>query len=178
MARYKICALSQLQREALLRGASILIDELFDDYAQVAEGAKVKDCTALAEYLPPQFRHRYGELFVKSFIVCVVRVADRLATWEGGEIPASTAESLALRAIIEKAKEWLTIKSEEEDRNYNVGFGGFINEAFPDLDIELLFKPVWDGIEDTAAAEAMDMSLKPAQWFDPVYAPVHPYLYL
>ena len=141
MAWYKICALSQVQREALLRGASMLIDDLFDDYARVSEGGKVNDCTALAEYLPPQFRHRYGELFVKSFIVCMVRMADRLATWEGGAIQASTAESLALRAIIEKAK--LEGEAEEQGRECTVSFDGFIEEAFPDLDIDFLFDPVW-----------------------------------
>jgi hypothetical protein len=50
--------------------------------------------------------------------------------------------------------------------------------AFPDLDIDLLFDPAWDGVEDTDVAEEMGMFLKPAEWFGEAYGPVHPYIYL
>ncbi len=52
----------------------------------------------------------------------------------------------------------------------------FVDVAFPDLDVDLLFKQEWDGIEDTDTAEFLGMYLKPSQWFKPVYGrPAHPF---
>lgn len=113
--------------------------------------------------LPPQFQYHYKDaLFVKSFIVCVVRVADRLARWRKGTIPASTAECLALKLIIERAKLWLEMKGKVEGLDQELDFDLFEDVAFPDLDIELLFDPALDGIEDTDVARIMGMVLKPS----------------
>lgn len=176
MSREKVTVLSRVQRNALLHGATMLIDELFDDFIHVSEGGAVDDCMALSGCLPLQFRHHYNELFVKSFIVCVVRVAERLATWKGGTIPASTAECLALRAIIENAKLLLETEDKVEGKDQEMDFSFFEDVAFPDLDIELLFNPALDGIEDSDVAKIMGMVLKPQDWFKPIYGPVHPYV--
>lgn len=175
MTGKKIQILSQAQRKALLDGATVLIDELFDDFIHISEGGAVKETMVLSA-LPPQFRHHYKELFVKSFIVCVIRVADRLATWREGTIPASTAECLALKLIIEKAEMLLEMKSEVEGMDSEMDFSLFEDVAFPDLDIELLFDPALDGIEDTDVARALGMVLKPQDWFKPIYDDVHPYV--
>jgi len=106
-----------------------------------------------------------------------MRVADRVAMWDGGTIPASTAECLALMAIIEKAKMLLEMKGEEDGRYQEADFSLFEDIAFPDLDILLLFNPALDGIEDTHVAIYMGMALKPSEWFKQIYAPVHPYVY-
>lgn len=173
--RAKVHILSRAQREALLHGAVVLIDELFDDFIHISEGGTVEDTMVLSD-LPPQFQHHYKVLFVKSFIVCVVRVADRLARWRGGTIPASTAECLALRLIIERAKLLLEMKGKVAGKDQELDFDLFEEVAFPDLDIELLFDLALDGIEDTDVARTMGMVLKPSEWFKPTYGPVHPYV--
>ena len=171
MAQTKGRIFSRLQRGALLSGAMILIDEPFDDLCQYK---RFRPNTCPRSAAPA----RYSEVLVKTFVVSMVRAGDRLATWEGREIPASTAESLALEAIIEEAREWLIIKSEEEGREGKVGLERFMNDVFSHLGFELLFNPVWDGIEDTDAAKEIDMSLKAGEWLNSVYAPVHRCFYL
>lgn len=173
MSEGKVRILSRAQREALLDAATMLIDELFEDFVHIKAGGTVQDTMVLSD-LPPQFRHRYDELFTKSFIVCVARVADRLARWRGGTIPTCTAECLALKAIIERAKALLETKGKTKKRDMD--FSLFEDVAFPDLDIELLFDPSLDGIEDTEVARIMGMALKPSEWFEPTYGPVHPYV--
>lgn len=173
MSEYRVSILSKMQRDALLSGASVLIDELFRDFISISNGEAIEDHMALADCLPQQFRQHYNALFVKKFITCVIRVADRLASWEDGEIPASTAECMALRSIIENAEVWLEIK---DGRHTAKDFSIFEDIAFPDFDIELLFDPALDGIENTRAAKHMGMALIPSEWFKETYAPVHPYV--
>lgn len=176
MSGHEVNILTKDQREALLSGATILIDELFMDFFSIKRGEAIGDHMVLAECLPRQFRHYYNELFVKKFIVCVIRIADRIATWEAGIIPASTAECIALGAIIEQAKALLEMKVERDGRYSEVDFSFFEDIAFPDLDFEFLFDPAFDGIEDTQIAEDMGMVLKPSEWFKPIYGSVHPYV--
>jgi hypothetical protein len=167
--------LTRKQRRALIAAAMMLIDEMFDDYKSVCDGEPIDETIVFAEYLPIQFRHYYNELFLKKFIICVIRIADRLVDWDEGEIPACTAECLALRAIIDRAKGLLEMKAEEEGAEPEDDFEPFVDVAFPDLDAELLFSQAMDGIEDTEAAKDMGMFIKPSQWFVPAYGSVHPY---
>lgn len=177
MSKNKENILSNAQHDALINGAVVLIDDLYTDYIRISKGEAIDDSMVLADCLPRQFRHRYTELFVKKFIVCVIRVADRLAVWDGGTIPASTAECMALMAIIEQAKMWLEMKGEENGRYQEADFSLFEDDAFPDLDAHLLFDLGLDGIENTQMAKQMGMALKPSEWFKPIYfAPVHPYV--
>lgn len=170
-------ALSSTQRRALLRAAVMLIDEIFEDFLDMSKGEPIEDTMVLSD-LPVQFRQHYQEpVFVKSFIVCLIRVADRLARWRGETtIPASTAECLALKLIIERAKVLLELDGKVPEKDPDFDFNLFEDIAFPDLDVELLYDLTLDGIEDTEVAEAMDMALKPSQWFHPTYGRVHPYV--
>jgi len=69
----------------------------------------------------------------------------------------------------------LQMGAEEQGDEADDDFEEFEEAAFPDLDVELLFDPSLDGIEDTGVAEYMGMALKPSEWFKPVYGEVHPY---
>ena len=167
--------LSPAQTDALLTGATLFLDELFDDLVAVGRGAAFEDTVSLEGCLPWQFRHRYDGFFLRRFLICAVRVVDRLADWDEEPIPASTAECLALRAIVDRAKAVLQMKAEEEGGEPDDDFEEFEEAAFPDLDAELLFDPALDGIEDTDVAKHMGMVLKPTEWFKPIYREVHPY---
>jgi len=48
--------LSPVQRDALVAGAAMFIDEVFEDFVSVCNGEAVKDCPVLSECLPRQFR--------------------------------------------------------------------------------------------------------------------------
>jgi len=169
---------TNIQREALLSGANILIDELFEDLFSINNGETIDSSMVLNEYLPRQFKRHYNVLFVKKFIVCVIRLSESIKTWKGEEeIPASTAECIALRAIVKEAETWSEMKAEKDNKYSQMDFSEFEDIAFPDFDFELLFNLALDGIEDTSMAEKMGMVLKPSDWFKPIYASVHPYTY-
>ncbi|MTI82323.1 MAG: hypothetical protein FH756_00170 [Firmicutes bacterium] len=168
--------LTKEKHDALVLGANLLIEELFKDLVRIEKGESISDCDALQDYLPSQFRHYYTGLFVTKFIVCVVRMADRIATWEDGTIPASTAENMALGAIIDKAKIKLELKADKNGYPVDMDYDLFEDVVSPDLDYAILFDPKYDGIEDTQEAEYMGMALKPPEWFEPIYGDVHPYV--
>ena len=165
--------LSTEQRDALITGAALPLDETFDALEHVSNGVSLGE--TLAGCLPPQFLRHYDGYFLRRFLICAARVADRLADWEDGLIPACTAECLALRAIVERAQAVLQMRAEEQGDEAADDFEDFEEAAFPDMDVELLFDPSMDGIEDTKTAERMGMALKPSQWFDETYGEVHPY---
>jgi hypothetical protein len=167
--------LTPAQRKVLIAAATMFIDEAFEDIKDISKGGDIDDTATFAYCLPGQFQHHYTGIFLKQFLVCAIRVADRLAHWHGGEIPSCTAECLALRGIIREAECMLDEKAEQEGTKLECDFDPFIDEAFPDLDINLLFDQALDGIEDTPKAKEMGMYLKPSQWFEPAYGDVHPF---
>ncbi len=147
------------QRSALIDAAILLVDEACNDFATISNGGSIDDTYLFAEYLPKQFRHYYSETFLKKFLICIIRVADRLKDWDGENIPTCTAECLALRAIVQEA-----------DGDFDL----FVDYAFPDADADLLFVQELDGIEDTDVADEMNMYLRPSEWFEPAYGHIHP----
>jgi len=68
----------------------IVLDEAFHDLADVIKGKPIDETIIFDEYLPSQFQHHYNVLFLIKFLVCLVRVAGRLANWDGEIIPACT----------------------------------------------------------------------------------------
>ena len=139
--------ITNIQRDALLSGAIILIDELFMDLISITNEKAIDNSMTLDEYLPPQFKHHYNELFVKKFIVCVIRLSEHIETWKGEEeIPASTAECIALRAIVKEAEMWSEMKNEKDDKYSQMDFTEFEDIAFPDFDFKLLFNPALDAL--------------------------------
>lgn len=161
--------LTPAQQRALVAAVSIFLDNAFDDLAGIIKGESFDD-TIFDECLPSQFRHHYNVLFLKRFLVCAIRVADRIADWDGWTIPACTAECLALRAIVHYAEAVLD-SNNEEDSDLDI----FVDAAFPDLDIEILFEQALDGFENTEIAKELGMFIKPTQWFLPAYGDIHPY---
>jgi len=172
---YQYDTLSPAQMDALLTGEALLLDEVFDALEHVGNGTSLEATAALAGCLPPQFQRHYDGFFLRRFLICAARVADRLAAWDEEPIPACTAECLALRAIVDRAKAVLQMGAEEQGDEADDDFEEFEEAAFPDMDVELLFDLSLDGIEDTEVAEYMGMALRPSEWFEPAYGEAHPY---
>ena len=170
--------ITSLQREALISGATILVDELFDDLVAVEGGKAIKDTSALSWCLPPQYRNLYTPLLIKRFIICTSRVMDCLPFWQEGCIPMCSAESLALKAIISEAVSYLEMicRDCEDFTPDDLDFSTFEDIAFPDMDIELLFDASMNGIENSEIAEQMGMHIRWEDWFKPIYGSVHPFV--
>ena len=157
--------------EALLTAIDKLTDEFFDDVAALLEDGEFSQ-TSMAEYLPSRYLPRYGALFAKQFLVCLITVAWELRA-PGVHRLACRAEELALHALIQAAEGIL------EERGGQSDFGLFEDTAFEDADVELLFTPALDGIDEGEVGRYLGMgSLGFEEWFRPFREeePVHPYV--
>lgn len=165
LATYWSDILPEGHREALHEALTLLSDDYLND---PEDGEPL-----LATLLPPRYRLRYDQLFLRMWFVTLLTVAYKLAQPEP-PVPllSCTAEELALRALIEEAKELLSHECIEAD------FGEFEDEAYQDADHEFLFRPETDGIEDSAQAAHMGISpIRFDEWFTPFLnanTPIHP----
>ncbi|MDA8336124.1 MAG: hypothetical protein M0Z41_14270 [Peptococcaceae bacterium] len=179
---WKNRVLSQRQHRALVEATRELIDEIFEDYANMYKGRDPGATIIVAECLPPHFRNRYTESFVKLFIVCVVAVSGRLSDWQDKEIAHSTGECLALYAIIEKAVAAMVLQDKESgkaiEEDPDLDFRGFEKVAFVDGGYTFLFDPSLDDMADDEAAGYLGIPVRLKDWFIPDYEePAHPYLW-
>jgi hypothetical protein len=158
--------------KGLRASVDILIDGFSDDIARLLIDEVDFEHTFMSAYLPPQFKARYGALFAKKLFVCLVTVAWKLD--QAGNWPlACTGEQLALRALVERAESQMELDGSDYD------FEDFWELAFPDRDLDMLFEPAFDGVEDSEIADYMGARhLHPDRWFEPLYEgiPVHPYV--
>ena len=158
--------------QALQTAGNILIDEFSDDVGRLLAGTEFDDSFWMSNHLPPQFRPKYTTLLAKKLLVCVVVVAWKLEQPDGSLL-ACVGEHLALRALIERAEVELGLQGKE------VNYSSFWDLAFPDADIEMLFDPAWDGIEDSEIGDQLGVrNLAVEHWFDPLHdiVAVHPYV--
>ena len=82
-----------------------------------------------------------------------------------------TAEELGMRALVYEAEDALKTQGIEPD------FSEFEEEAFQDMDIDILYDMALAGVEDPPIGVSMD-HLKFELWFEPFLnatTPVHPY---
>jgi hypothetical protein len=187
-------------RAALAAAIAQVTDEAFDDWALLvtelrearrrereADGATdeplagigwaaLAEQTSLADSLPERYVDRYSPVFLKHFALCLFTVAWKLAQPDWIR-PACVAEELALRAIVRRAEGVLEMEGQPP-----FDFGDFEDMAFDDLDVEYLFTPALDGIDDSPVGDQLGMaSLAFADWFRafgggaPPYSAVHPY---
>ncbi|HLF43041.1 MAG TPA: hypothetical protein VJA46_05875 [Acidimicrobiia bacterium] len=156
---------------ALKTSVDGLIDEFSEDIAGLLLDEVAFEHTFMSSYVPPQFTSRYTALFAKKMLVCLVTVGWKLE--HPGQWPlACTGEQLALRALIERAESQMELDGQAFD------FGDFVELAFQDTDLDMLFDPAWDGIEDSDIADHLGARhLHPDRWFEPFYEgiPVPPY---
>ena len=150
----------------------MLIDEFSDDIAGLLLEETDFEHTFMSNYLPDQFRARYDVLFAKKLLVCLITVASKLE--QPGNWPlACMGEQVALRALVQRAESHMELEGQDFD------FGNFWELGFPDEDLEMLFDPAFDGVEDSDIADHLGArNLHPDRWFEPFYEnlPVHPYV--
>ena len=153
VAQYWSYCLPESHREALHSALCLLSDDFFAD----AEG----QAPLLAGLLPRAYLARYNEGFLRKWFVTVSTVGYKLAQAQPpSPLLSCTAEELALRALVDEAKELLDQEGIEAD------FGLFEDDVFEDVDYEFLFRPETDGIEDSATGASLGISrLRFDEWF-------------
>ncbi len=156
--------LPESHREALHNALCLLVDDFLNDPDYEAP--------LFVSALPPKYLHRYNGGFRRMFFVSLLTVGYKLALPEP-PVPlfSCTAEELGMRALIEEAMHALKTQGIEPD------FSEFEDQAFQDMDIEILYDMALDGIEETPVGVSMD-HLKFDLWFEPFLnaaTPVHPY---
>lgn len=174
--------LSRPAAGALIFASTYLIDELFQDIRTLIEkGGTVADSDRLfvLEDLPKNFARHYDARFAHKFLVATVTITGRLSA-EQWAPPASVAEALALRLVIERAKFLLVdheIVTKEQAGNL---YADFEDAAFDDTDHELFYSPRADGFENDEGLSAQlgfaDMRIE--SWFrefDGSLVSVHPF---
>jgi hypothetical protein len=157
--------------KALCAAGEILIDEFYQDIADVVTGGDFVE-TTMVNYLPRPYLARYGPLFAQKFQVCFTSVVWKLAAAERYEL-ASVAEELALFAIIGRAVQLLEMEGREPD------FSAVFNGGFRDLAFTRLFNEVLTGSDEWWSRSDVEFAcLRFENWFAPMqrggYA--HPYV--
>ena len=156
--------------EALFAANTILIDQLMDDLKAFGRRKKPTDLW-VAEYLPRMYVLRYDEGFLRRFLVCAVSVGLKMRAPDFHPL-GCTAEELVIRAMKEIAEAWLKENGEAAD------FGDWEDIALDDIDVEYLYDPQQDGIEDSEIGRRMGIgNLGFQDWFRPFNPPryMHPY---
>ena len=165
LAAYWSDCLPESHRKALREALCFLCDTFFGETDE-EEGSMV-------ELLPDRYRPRYAESFLKSFFVTLLTVGYKLAQPHPPQpVLSCMAETLALHILVQEARALL------EERGITAWFGDFEDEVYQDLDHEYLYRPEFDGIEDSDVGAAQGIGhLRFAEWFEPflnAQTEVHP----
>ncbi len=153
--------------------------EILDDGFLTEIAARLHDelppAGPTVSYLPQRYDDLYDLALLRRWYICFLVVTERLAN--GWTPLRCRGEELALRAIIECAREQLELNRLERDDS----FFDLENALFEDLDHLILWHPEMDGIDDPETMENQRLGvapLHPSTWFDPIdpSRPVHPLL--
>lgn len=160
---------AELAAGALVYGAEVLIDELYDDVQALAEeDTNVADCEGHLwhlDQLPPRHAARYDELFARRFLVTAVALTTRF-TDGGFDRLGCLAEELVLKFLLEQAHVTLDLYGLLDDE-VTTALERFASTVYEDEDVEWLFD------EETAEQQAIGFGT----WFTPFGEDryVHPY---
>lgn len=169
--RYDPEVLPPAQRDAMHAAVAVLIDAALDS---LAEDEGLED-SPIAWHLPPIVERVGTPILYRAMLVSVITVGDQLARTDRPTLRC-VADQVALGTIIEEAKTVL------EGRDEPGGDWSLYQDlVYEDMDLELLYDPTFDGIEDPddEIAQRLGMvNLHPRDWFTPFdpAQPVHPYL--
>ncbi|MEU5218131.1 hypothetical protein AB0G79_18285 [Streptomyces sp. NPDC020807] len=170
-------ASAELAAGALVYGAEVLIDELYDDVQALAdEDATVAECRGHLwhlDQLPQRHASQYTELFARRFLVTAVALTTRFTDGSFRRL-GCLAEELALRLLIEQAHVTLDLHGLLDDE-VAAALAHFAGEVYESLDF------AW--LQDGAAEEEAAGGTGPAApygfgtWFTPLDDTryVHPY---
>jgi hypothetical protein len=141
-------------RAAIAAAGSILIDFMNQDLSDVASRREAINAGA---YLPPAWQIGLDEGFLAGMAHAMTVVTTGLTKvdWDG---PASTAEELCLKAILDHATEVIPDVWKVEDRARLESDVMDLREiGFQDIDHEFLFEPEMDGIDKSDVGARMGM---------------------
>jgi hypothetical protein len=161
------------EREHLRAACDVLLDQFYEDIRYADWRHWSVTSLAMREYLPRHYLPRFTPRHAIEFHVCLVSVVWKLGQ-EHWQFPACLAEELALRALLEVAR------GKAEMQGHKVDYGAFTDAAFTDRDVEYLFRPGEDGIEESAVGTILGIgSLSLKDWTDQYGdgSVVHPYLW-
>ncbi|MYV97824.1 hypothetical protein [Streptomyces sp. SID3343] len=136
-------ATAELAAGALVNAIDVLTDELFGDLISLAEDEtadSVEDSDAVffvLEELPPAFTEQYTQLFVRRFIIAAATIVQRL-TSTAWQLPATTAEALALHLLLQEAVPILDVYGLYDD-DVESAYAAFRETILGDLDPEWLY---------------------------------------
>ncbi|MFJ3582257.1 hypothetical protein ACIPPS_08470 [Streptomyces sp. NPDC090127] len=151
---------AELAAGAIVHGAVVLIDELFDDVRTLGhEQSNVAECEGDLWHLgdlPPRYAPRYDELFARRFLVTVVALTTRFTDGSFSQL-GCLAEELALKLVLEQAHVTLDLRGLLDD-----GVAGalesFAAEVYEDMDVEWLYDDAADGIDGDPATESLGIA--------------------
>lgn len=155
--------LDDAYRSALGTAADVLIDSWSMDVRGTPPSRPIDPAGGLASDLPDKHRHRYDGRFAVRFLGELLIVVDRLSDPRArGPICTSTAQELAFRALVETAIGCLDEGADSQP------LLDFYDQSVEDTDIELLFDPALDGLEDPEAhvGTSPPVNLEFDRWFD------------
>ncbi|GAA2771732.1 hypothetical protein GCM10019017_13780 [Streptomyces showdoensis] len=174
---------AELAAGALVYGAEVLIDELYDDVQALAdEDTNVAGCEGHLwhlDQLPARYASRYDELFARRFLVTAVALTTRF-TDGGFERLGCLAEELVLKFLLEQAHVTLDLYGLLDDE-VTAALECFATEVYEDGDFEWLFDGGAEGAERAEEADGADGPDGPAPGFGTWFTPfgedryVHPY---
>lgn len=177
---------AELAAGALVYGAEVLIDELYDDVQALAEeDTNVAGCEGHLwhlDQLPERYAARYDELFARRFLVTAVALTTRF-TDGGFQRLGCLAEELVLKFLLEQAHVTLDLYGLLDDE-VTAALEYFASRVYEDQDVEWLFADTAAGAGegDTTDAAGTGTPGGPAllgfgTWFTPFGEDryVHPY---
>ena len=185
---YKTCLVTP-EQEALQTGCDVLIDELFEDLAQLAQQEigtpETLTWISITHYLPSHYLPKYTYAFLKQLGVCVLTVLWKLAQPQH-VILSSLAEELAGHALVEQSGACFELQQDEEEGDAmpeGEALEQFRESFFEDEDFLFLFDDSYDGIDTSIARQLLHIeSLAFGDWFRPFHdgpeRAAHPYVAL
>jgi hypothetical protein len=159
---------AKLLAGALGEASAVLIDQLFEDIAELRELEEVTRPNIAETYvlsgLPPRHADKYDVRFAQRFLVIAADMSAALV--RGWTHPSCVAQELAVRCLLNQVE----VIQDLYGLDLQDGWRGQVEEhLLEDPDSELLYQNAMDGFEDDVEL-IMQLGLAPMNlkdWFEP-----------
>lgn len=167
--------LNEVELEALSNAVDLvddyLLGEMASRYSELPGSTTERMFSSM--FLPPRFSDVYDFRLLRRSYACLLVLAERLQN--GWQQPRCRAEELVLRAVLDQAE----VCFEDLGGGETESFADLRERLFEDLDLEFMFHPRFDGVDDPDTYEGSQLGtglLHPSSWFEPFRddEPVHP----
>ncbi len=171
---------AEIAAGALLYSSEILVDELFEDLADLeGDGPNVAESGEvfmILEDLPERYVLQYDVQFVRRLVTTAVTMTGRLVQPHFGQL-ACVAEELLMRLLLTQAKVTADLSGLLDDA-VHAALNAFADGVYEDMDHEWLYQSDPDEIDEDPALARMGIApTEIRQWFTPFDEGrfVHPY---